>query len=94
MCIPFDSAKVDSFDVNNVPTLSNVINDIGTQRVSPAGVPQCLEESTSVFKQFLKKLQVNNMEEFRQLKQSNGKIGADQTFRAIFDGVLRMCILI
>jgi len=71
VCIPFDSAKVDSFDVNNVPTLSNVINDIGTQRVSPAGVPQCLEESTSVFKQFLKKLQVNNMEEFRQLKQSN-----------------------
>lgn len=65
VCVPFDPKKVDAFDVNNVPTLSGVINDLGTNRVNAMGIPQSLEGCTIVFKNFLKQLKVENIEEIR-----------------------------
>lgn len=71
MCIPFDPSKVSSFDILNVPTLSSVINEIGT---SPDGKIPCLEQSLNVFKTFLKKLKAENIEEIRQNKNINGNL--------------------
>ena len=70
VCIPFDPKQVDSFDITNVPTLSNVIRDIGA---SKTGQIYCLEQSFNVFKTFLKKLKVENIEEIRQYRAQNGK---------------------
>ena len=30
VCVPFDPLQVDHFDVNRVPTLNNVINDLSS----------------------------------------------------------------
>ena len=39
VCVPFDPTKVDSFDVNRVPTLNMVIKDLGAN----AGTVACLD---------------------------------------------------
>ena len=54
VCTPFDPAQVDLFDVNNVPTLNQVIAEISDGSKSI----QCLEPCMKVFKKFLDTIRV------------------------------------
>jgi hypothetical protein len=59
VCIPFDPTQVESFDVNRVPTLNQVIKDIS------AGKPTAtLDPSLQIFKRFLEKIRLQKPRKF------------------------------
>ena len=62
VCVPFDPAKVDAFDVNrSVPTLNMVIGDL-----SKGGNIACMEAPLSVFKKFIEKIRAENVKGARE----------------------------
>ncbi len=59
VCVPFDPTQVESFDVNRVPTLNQVIKDIS------AGKPTAtLDPSLQIFKRFLEKIRLQKPRKF------------------------------
>ncbi|CDW89799.1 dna primase small subunit [Stylonychia lemnae] len=66
VCVPFDPMTVDNFDIQNVTTLSKVINDIGN---SKDGSIPCLKESLAVFQTFLNKLKADSQNELKKYKE-------------------------
>jgi hypothetical protein len=64
VCVPFDPANVDRFDVNDVATLTSVINDLGS------GSNQSMEGPLMVFKNFLKKIDKEYIDDVRKSKKS------------------------
>ena len=69
VCVPFDPLRVESLDVNNVPTLTSVIQDLNTsvgnqENLNPAEDKHIasLEPYKLVFNAFLKKLQQQAIE--------------------------------
>ena len=69
VCIPFDPTRVDKLDVNAVPTLTSVNNDINARMAKQTGAAKeneitidCLEPYKMVFANFLKKVQQEAIE--------------------------------
>jgi DNA primase small subunit len=60
VCVPFDPAKVDQFDVNrSVPTLNMVIGDLS--KTAAGGGVACMEAPLAVFKKFIEKIRAENV---------------------------------
>jgi hypothetical protein len=68
ICVPFDPKEVHKFKVDDVPTLTSVINDLGTRRGpsnsiadkgTASGLPS-MEVATKVFRNFLKQIDAEN----------------------------------
>ena len=59
ICVPFDSAQVDNFKLAEVPTLTMVINELGTlgrnQEGNETAQLPCLESYINLFKTHIKK---------------------------------------
>ena len=68
ICVPFDPERVDRFDVNTVPTLTQVINDLGK---GEENLP-CMEAPLMIFKNFLKKLNKDQISKGLQKKGDDG----------------------
>ncbi len=65
VCVPFDPAKVDQFDVNrSVPTLNMVIGDLS--KTAAGGSVACMEAPLAVFKKFIEKIRAENVKSARE----------------------------
>ena len=64
VCVPFDPERVDKFDVNDVPNLTSVINDLGT-----SSSLQTMEGALMVFKNFLRKIDKEYVDDVRKSKK-------------------------
>lgn len=90
ICVPIDPKRPDDFDCSRVPTLTQVINEMGTmsadKRTREEGdslTPPCLEPFMATFKEFLetsRKLQINSIKEANKAKQSASAAATNMDF--------------
>ena len=73
ICVPIDPKKPDEFIVSQVPTLTQVINEIGAQtaaqRTHEEGdslTPQCLESYMATFRSFLRGMESKRIQALRE----------------------------
>jgi DNA primase small subunit len=74
ICVPLDPNNIMGFDVENVPTLTQAINEMGGAdcKKGSSHEPKCLEQPLRVFKAFLKSLDDDRKkEELRSRKEAN-----------------------
>ena len=65
MCVPFDPAKVDQFDVKrSVPTLNMVIGDLS--KTAAGTSVACMEAPLAVFKKFIDKIRAESVKSAKE----------------------------
>jgi hypothetical protein len=77
ICVPIDSKKPDEFKVEEVPTLTQVINELGTLQThakeeGDSVTPHCLEPYMATYRSFLKSCDARRIKEIQAANKAKG----------------------
>jgi DNA primase small subunit len=74
ICVPIDSTRPDDFKVSQVPTLTQVINELGgclsMKEDGESITPPCIEPYMATFRTFLKKCEDKRIKELQKDNKS------------------------